>query len=302
MFVRFYYFNHYFCKENSESNSVFIEKLTIKCGKIFNEYFNEGICKNKALTDINQILQNNDDAEKIKVKKLLLVLHGWGASSLLYENICICLAGLGYFVVCPDMAGFGENAQMKRSYFVYDYAMEIYRLLELIDYQQLFLLGHSFGARVIFKMIELKSKGEINFDIDKIILTGAAGLKKRLSLFKKIKVMKFKRLKKKCEKNSKYFKKLSKYGSTDYKNISSPLLQKTFVRVVNEDFSHVLNLITCPCHLIFGEKDKETPTYVSRKMKRGIKNATLDKLPGAAHYAFLDKPFEFCSLLDKYLG
>ena len=53
--------------------------------------------------------------------------------------------------------------------------------------------------------------------------------------------------------------------------------------------------------LIYGDKDKTTPLYLAKRMKKGIKNSKLFVLKNAGHFAFVDKKIEFNSVAREFL-
>ena len=74
------------------------------------------------------------------------------------------------------MTGFGENKGMSYPYSLCDYADEIIRLVDELKIKKYDVLAHSFGARVAVKIANGDGRA------DRIVFTGAAGLKPRRSL------------------------------------------------------------------------------------------------------------------------
>ena len=89
-------------------------------------------------------------------------------------------------------------------------------------------------------------------------------------------------------------------GSSDYA-AASPTMRKVFVRVVNEDLAPLLPQIPEETLLIWGENDTATPLSDGMQMEREIPNAGLAKIARAGHYAWLDQPYVFASILKSYL-
>ena len=79
-------------------------------------------------------------------------------------------------VIAVDMRGFGKSEEMEYPYSLDDYVLEIERVLDFIGEEKVDLLAHSFGARVGIKLANKDKR------IDKIVFTGAAGLKPRRGL------------------------------------------------------------------------------------------------------------------------
>ena len=105
------------------------------------------------------------------------------------------------------------------------------KYLDNFEIDNLILVGHSFGGRVAIKYTFLF---ENNYNDFKLCLVDSAGIKPRRGLNYYYKVYKYKFYKKFFPSS----KKLSKFGSSDYKKLSE-IMKQTFLKVVNEDLSEV---------------------------------------------------------------
>lgn len=304
-------------------NSRFIHE---KCVNILNEYFLKTYINNEYISLKSQI--ENILIEKqvqTKVKSLAVVLHGWGANSILYRDIASHVAEEN-IVLVPDFIGFGGSGEFTQVFNIYDYALHIVKLLSLFEFDKLTLLAHSFGSRVMFALFEMVfNKSEFfqsylmkyNLSIDElkkiidklkvVVIFGGAGVKPRFNLFKKIKILRYKALKKKCKNNKKLTKKLLKYGSNDYKNAKNDNMRKTFLNVVNantfDKLSKVHLKILCEYFkikfiLIHGKRDKSTPLYMAKKMHKKLYNSQLYVLKKSGHFTFLDQFDDFMKIIE----
>ncbi len=217
-----------------------------------------------------------------------LFLHGYLASKETFAFQIGFFAGF-YKVIAPDMTGFGENATMSRPYTLDDYADEISRVLDEIGSDTVYVLAHSFGARVAVRLL---SRGEKR--ISKLVLTGAAGMKNR-SLFLKAKKGTFRLLRRFLPKE-----KLIGFYSSDYRGLS-PVMQKSFLSVVNETLDEEYAKIQIPTLLVFGKKDRETPLVLAKRMKKTVKCGKLVVLPDSGHFCFSEKPDRFNGAVLKFL-
>ena len=52
---------------------------------------------------------------------------------------------------------------------------------------------------------------------------------------------------------------------------------------------------------INGIKDKETPPYMAKRLKAGIKNSKLVFMENAGHFCFIDAPAKFNSEVREFL-
>ena len=86
----------------------------------------------------------------------------------------------------------------------------------------------------------------------------------------------------------------------DY-NALTGIMRNIMVKVVNEDLKAVLPKIQCPVLLLWGKNDTATPLRDARIMEKLIPDAGLVAFDDAGHYSFLDKPYEFNTVLQNFL-
>lgn len=179
---------------------------------------------------------------------------------------------------------------MEYPYSLTDYAEEVRRYIAERGLSHPSVIAHSFGARIAVK---LASEDPCAFD--KIVLTGAAGLKPKRSMRFFVKRATYKALKPLFGK-----KRLSKFFSSDY-NALSPIMKQSFIKIVNEHTDGLLDKIKNPTLLVFGENDNETPLYMAERFLKGIKGSELVVIKDAGHFAFIDKPFRFNLEVREFL-
>ena len=152
------------------------------------------------------------------------------------------------------------------------------------------VVAHSFGARIVLRLASLDSEF-----FDKIVLTGAAGLKPKLTFKKAVKRTVFKVLKPFIKKE-----KLLKFYSKDYLALSN-VMRKSFIKIVNNNLDEDSKKIKNPTLLVFGKEDKETPLYMAKRLNKNITNSTLIVIEKAGHFAFIDKPSKFNMEVKEFL-
>lgn len=150
------------------------------------------------------------------------------------------------------------------------------------------LVGHSFGGRVAIKFASRYSRL-----LEKVVLVDSAGIKPRRKIGYYLKVLRHKLLN--------LLEVPHTAGSADYRKLNGAMRQ-TFKNIVNEDLSLLVRKITLPVLLIWGDKDKETPIYMAKKLYKSLGNPALIIFRGAGHYSYLDRPDEFYMLLKSYLS
>ncbi len=233
--------------------------------------------------------------------KDVLILHGWGA------NIQAVLPIHNYLkdrfrVFTLDLPGFGKSHKPHKAWGTNNYADIIKKFIDRMKMKDIILIGHSHGGRV---SIVLGSKYCDIFN--KIILVDSAGIIPKRSMQYYLKVYTFKTLKNiynllffwtdKQKRMEKFYR---KFGSSDYKNANG-VMRKTLVKVVNEDFTHLLNKIKVPTLLIWGRDDEDTPVYMGEIMEKKIEDSGLVVLDNAGHYSYIDQYNSFKRIIDKFL-
>ncbi|MDX1591240.1 MAG: alpha/beta hydrolase, partial [Balneolaceae bacterium] len=147
--------------------------------------------------------------------------------------------------------------------------------------------------------------------IDKVIFTGAAGLKPKRKPAFYIKKYTAKLLKAPFmllpgQQREKGLSKLrgtklwKKLGSSDYRKLSG-IMRETFVLSVTEYLDELLPQVDHEILLIWGEDDTATPMDQAKRFEAGLKHGALVPMKSAGHYAFLDQPNQFKAIALAYL-
>jgi pimeloyl-ACP methyl ester carboxylesterase len=77
---------------------------------------------------------------------------------------------------------------------------------------------------------------------------------------------------------------------------------RAFWPLGNTKLEKRLPLIAAPTLLLWGEKDRIMPKSYGATMRKAIRGATLETIPGAGHLAELDKPDETAAAVLKFIG
>lgn len=230
----------------------------------------------------------------------LLILPGWGATSPTY-NIMTKQLSAKYKVYVLDLPGFGITPEPSEPWNVDDYADFVSAFICALDIKRLTVMGHSFGGRIIIKLLSRDN----SFDITRVGLVDAAGIKNKLSDTQSKRQKKYKKLKKIY--SGSFMKKMfpnaleklqNKYGSRDYA-AASPIMKQCLVKAVNEDLTDLIPNIKQETMLIWGKNDTATPFSDALTMNKLIENSRLIAIDGAGHFPFIDAPFEFRKAIDE---
>ncbi len=221
----------------------------------------------------------------------LVFLHGFKSSK---ESFSYQLNFFSKFfkVYAPDLPG--SKSALLKAFSLSDYAKIISDFFDTVykrENKKINVIAHSFGARLILKLAPDER-------IDRLILTGAAGLKPKRDLRYFLKIWGYKSVKAVFGKN--IAKKLAKKtASYDYLLLTD-VERQSFVKVVNEHLDCKLNKITYPTLIIHGDNDKTTPAYLAKRFNKGIKGSELIFISGG-HFAFIDSPQLFNGIAKEFL-
>lgn len=235
-------------------------------------------------------------------ERTVVILQGWGTDLGIYDSVADCI-DQKYRVLQFDFPGFGGSDEPREAWNVDAYADFFCKLMEALNITNASLIGHSYGGRVIIK---LASREKLPFEIERIVLMDSAGIVPRKTFRQKVKIKKYKILKKIFNLDLVYalFPELiddwrSRQGSADYKN-ASPMMRKCLVLAVNEDLQELLPMIRQDTLLIWGDKDTATPLADAKIMEAKIPNSGLAVLSGCGHFSFLERPDVFRNIMRSY--
>lgn len=217
----------------------------------------------------------------------VVLMHGWGCRVDTMRRVFDKLSGIGKTVVAFDFPGFGKSDPPFRPFSVFDYARVTLGLFSALGIEKPDVIAHSFGGRVA---IILASENLVN----RLLLVDAAGVKPRFNLGRSLKISAYKIRKK-------LGLKTDKCGSTDYRALDG-VMRETFVKVVNEYLDRLLPLVTRPTLLVWGEKDRDTPPYMAKRMKRKIQDSALVIMKDCGHFSFLDDAAAFTAVASAFFG
>lgn len=233
-----------------------------------------------------------------------LIIPGWGTTINTYLSLVNSISAYST-VYCLDMPGFGESQEPNFSWALDNYVDFIIKFIETQNIKKLNLIGHSNGGRIIIKLANRK---DLNFEINKIILIGSAGIVHKKSLTVRLKIYIYKLCKKilQLKPIKKLFpSSLSKlkniFGSEDYKN-ASPILKQSLVQLINEDLKKCLPNINAPTLLIWGENDTATPLSDAKIMEKLIPDSGLVSIKNCSHYVFIENSIYVNTIISNFLN
>ncbi len=233
------------------------------------------------------------------------LLHGWGCDHRTMGPVAEALKDRCRLLLI-DFPGHGESDEPAEPWGVHEYADQLMTLMEQLDFLPCSVIAHSFGCRVAAAMAAAHPDR-----FEKLVFTGAAGIRKPDTPEAAAKREKYQRMKRRAGMirkipglsavGAEMEKRIrEKFGSRDY-NALDENMKATFVRIVNEDLTPLYPRIQQPTLLLWGDRDTETPMWMGEKMAEMIPDAGLVKLEGGSHFAYLEQAARFHVIVRHFL-
>lgn len=240
-------------------------------------------------------------------KKTICFLHGWLLNSSTFDNVIDCLKDK-YNIIAIDLPGFGKSDDLKRAFSLKDYAYVLESILKyyydklMID--SIYLLGHSFGGRVVIKYLNIFD----NQFIKGLILCDSAGIRKK-SFKRAFLICKYK-LKKHVFKafsylsnsyKTKYNLLIKNSGSEDYKRVNDQL-KGTMSLALTEDLFLLLRNIKVKTIVAWGKNDDITPLKDAYLMKKELVSSKLILFENSEHFPYISEEEKFVRVVNYALS
>jgi len=241
-------------------------------------------------------------------KRACLLLHGWGCSAEMMGSVA-SLLDKEMRVAAIDFPGhgkMGKAAPPPEPWGVPQYMEMTAQIIRRLELAPCDIVAHSFGARVAILLAS--TYPEL---VGRMILTGAAGVKKPASGKATMKQKLYKGLRGAVnladkthlfgdlpEKGREAL--VQKFGSPDYRALDSEM-RKTFNQVISLDLTDRLEHIKAPTLLYWGAQDTETPLWMGQVMEEKIPDAGLVVEEGCGHFAYLEQSARFLRIAGSFL-
>jgi len=224
--------------------------------------------------------------------KPLLILHGWGSKSERWQTVGKLLAGKGFQVIIPDLPGFGNSGKPQTVWGIDDYTEFVSDFVNSLSLNNFHLLGHSFGGT-----LAIKSSLRFPQKIQKMFLVSAACLKRKTikkkvlqGIAKTFKFLSFIPFLRKA-----FYKFIVR--KSDYPHAQG-IMKEIYLKVIKEDLSNVLNNISVPVLIIWGEKDDITPLKQAYLINAKIKNSKIEIISKTGHDLNSERPGMLVDLIS----
>ena len=235
----------------------------------------------------------------------ILLLHGWGCSIQLMKPVADRITGNHRFMII-DFPGHGESSRPPEPWGVPEYSECLLRFLRETGFYPCHIIAHSFGARIAAWIASTHPEM-----VNRIILTGAAGIRPKQTEAARKRSAQYQKLKRINAFAAKVpllhgvslrleEKLRRKYGSRDYNSLDAEM-RKTFVRIVSQDLTDLYGSFRSGTLLLWGDRDTETPLWMGREMEKRIPDSSLIILEGGTHFAYLEQVDRFCAIASEFL-
>lgn len=213
----------------------------------------------------------------------VLLLHGWGMNHLTFDRLTKYLSSM-YCIYSIDLPGFGKS-DIIDPLSVEEVCDIVYKFTSELNIVNPIILGHSYGGRIgILYASKYTTLG--------LVLVSTPGIRKKLTLNKKIKIMLYKLAKKiKLDLN---------FGSSDYLN-ANDIMKKTLVKTINYDLIDSMKKIKCPTLIIGGSKDIDVLPKQLYEMKKYIQFSEVVLIEDVGHFPYLQRPIFFNLIIESFL-
>ena len=217
------------------------------------------------------------------VGKEVLYLHGWGCT---HEAFAAC-RNPSFCETLPDLYGFGETPAPPFPVGLDYYVDGVKRLMDQYRMQDVVVVAHSFGARIALRLAATSPH------VAGLVLVGAAGMKPRRGIKYVVRVA--------MVKIAKALHRPIKGGSADYRRLSGAM-KGTFVNIVHTYQEKELPKVSVPVLLVWGTEDKETPSYMLKRLQKGLPHSRTVWMEKGGHFCFATQPVRFRQLVEAFVN
>ena len=158
----------------------------------------------------------------------VVMLHGWGANKNTFKKVIEEIKS-EHKVYSLDLPGFGDS-EIGLPLNLYEVVEIIRKFIIALNITNPIIISHSYGTRLA---IIYASK----YEVSKLVLISAAGIKTKLKLSKRLNILIYK--------TAKRLGINLKSGSSDYRNADN-VKRRMLVDAVNRDLQKEMKLIKCP--------------------------------------------------------
>src|SRR5450830_83158 len=236
------------------------------------------------------------------MKHPIVILHGWGLSTVTFEPLIGELRSHDFPVWSPDMPGFGNSKIPKKPLTLADYVEFLSEYMHAERIVNPVIIAQSFGGRVA-----LKYQAAYPETIRALVLTGTPGYTSiaKKKLFIAVTIAKIGKLFFLIPFVSLFRDRVRSWyyyavGARDYYRAEG-VMRETFKKIVREELVTSMKKVHVPTLLVWGAQDIIVPVSVAQKMKETIIGSKLIILPDSGHGVSYKNPKEFVRSIYDFL-
>jgi len=262
--------------------------------------------ENQKISYVYHLPENPEISGKTNAQPLTVFLHGWGSSaqgftSLFSKNACF---------VALDFPGAGKSSPLQKVFTLEDYTRITQKFLEKFlqknefsKNQKITVVGHSFGGRIIMKMLDMYPDFFSHKTLEKIVFIAVPFFREKtfqtelLGKIVKISHIIFpKFLKSKLKKIAHMM-----IGENDYFDLDdNEIMKKTFQNIVSEKseisqyISRLEQFSENQLFCFWGEEDAIIPISFAYDVQKKIgKKFEIFPIPKSGHFPWVENPQSF---------
>ena len=235
----------------------------------------------------------------------LVLVHGFLGGAGMWEGQFAALKSK-FRIIAPNLAGFGDSAHLQAPDRIEDHASIVLDCLSELGIETFQLLGHSMGGMVVQQMAAMAPDR-----ISKLILYGTGPIGLLPDRFEPIETSRQRFIDEGLEATAKriaatWFR-LGEQGpgyDICVREGAKATMQSALSALTSWEHwngAEALKDFKMPCRIIWGDKDRSYGWPQAEALWRGIPNAELAVVPGAAHNVHMEKPRLFNDILCDFL-
>lgn len=243
---------------------------------------------------------------KKRNEKTILLLHGLGAHSDMWQFQWPAFVEAGYRVVVPDLTGFGKSIYKKGPINVKTLSDDIYEFIKKINVQRAYFVGLSLGGAIAMQFAL-----DHPVIVEKLVLanTSARFLSKGKSLYFAVRFLSLRLFPRRF-----IAKEIARYT---FPNDRQGDVRKEFVRqfmsanrrayrrlaqsFTKYDLTSRVQQIRMPTLIISGENDRTLPKHMQEFLHEKIKGSNLIVMD-SGHVSNVDQTEQFNQAVLEFLG
>lgn len=225
-----------------------------------------------------------------KSDQAIVFLPGWKSPASLFCSVMSETPNL----IAVNFPGWPDSERPRATWGLAEYALFLKEFLTKLNITPSVLVGHSVGAAIAVEYL-----GRVGHAA-KFILVDGAIIRERTdktgALFIGAKIFRFFL----PFINKKWRTRLAGgLLSEDY--LQAGEMEDIYRRLISEDRQKDFSGLNLPVVMVWGENDQATPLAQAARLKLLRPLTTLEVIPEAGHYCFLDQPERFRSIMSRVL-